>query len=277
MLSLRKERSAVEELREWVTRVSVTPSVLNLPADVRCRVKLGKATIKEVDVEQSDRISPRAAARAVVRSAGVGLRGASAFDMAKSLEPKRRTLTRRACTAASTPQGPPLFCTSPKLRSRCVLNMKAWPIQPGENWWLCSPGSPNISSFMCRAVSMLIGLPACIRGLIPLLGRSMQPPVSRSSSSASSTSLVFLGSSFFESLPSSNSSFLPLLVSGRLVSQFPRLKVFMVLRLGPWPERGGIGLCRSLRSGAWGRPKKRSPVVSPSLGILLVGTWPMRL
>ena len=86
---------------------------------------LGKATIKEVDVEQSEIISPRAAARAVVRSAGVGFRGASAFDMAKSLEPKRRTLTRRAWTAASTPQGPPLCCTSPKLRSRCVLNIKA--------------------------------------------------------------------------------------------------------------------------------------------------------
>ena len=125
MLSLRKERSEAGELRECVTRVSVTPSVLNLPADVRCRVKVGKATIKDLDGEQRDRISPRAAARAVVRSAGVGLRGASALEMAKILDPKRRTLTRRAWTAASTPQGPPLCCTSPKLRSRCVLNRKA--------------------------------------------------------------------------------------------------------------------------------------------------------
>ena len=57
---------------------------------------VGKATTKELDGEQSDRISPKAAARAVVRSAGVGFRGASALDMAKILEPKRRTLTRRA-------------------------------------------------------------------------------------------------------------------------------------------------------------------------------------
>ena len=69
-LSLRKERSVAEELRECVTKVSGTPSVLNLPADVMCLAMLGKATMKEVDDgAQSERISPKAAARPVVRSA----------------------------------------------------------------------------------------------------------------------------------------------------------------------------------------------------------------